>query len=67
MPKGKVKEYDANRGCGTVIDFDTGRQLTIYANDINLKKEETLQEGQEVEYELENNRHINWAVNVRIL
>jgi len=38
MSKGKVKEYNLDRGYGTVIDFDTGQQLTVYANYINLKK-----------------------------
>ena len=67
MSKGKMKEYDANRGCGVIIDFNTGQPLTVYANFISLKRGETLQAGQEVEYEIENNRHINWAINVRIL
>jgi len=50
-----------------IIDFNTGQQLIVYANHINLKKGETLKEGQEVEYEIENNRHRNWAINVRDL
>ena len=56
MSKGKVKEYNSDRGHGTVIDFDTGQQLTVYANYINLKKNEILKENQEVEYEIENHR-----------
>ena len=67
MSKGKVKEYDPNRGCGIVVDFDTGQQLTVYANYLSLKEGETLRVGQEVEYEIENNRPRNWAVNVRAL
>lgn len=67
MPKGKVKEYDVNRGYGVIVDFETGQQLTVYANYINFKKGETLQNGQEVECDIENNRHQDWAVNVRIL
>ena len=67
MSKGKVKEYDLTRGCGVIIDFGTGQQLTVYANYIKLGKGESLKEGQEVEYEIENNRHTNWAINVRIV
>jgi len=67
MSKGKVKEYNLDSGYGTVIDFDTGQQLTVYANYINLKKNEILKENQEVEYEIENHRGGDWAVNVRIL
>lgn len=67
MPKGTVKEYDPNRGYGSIVDFDTGQQFTVYANYINLRKGETLEKGQEVVYEIESNRHRNQAVNVRIL
>ena len=67
MSKGKVKEYDPNRGCGVIIDFDTGRQFIVYANYINLKIGEFLKEGQEVEYEKESSRHSDSVINVRIL
>ncbi|OGX05924.1 MAG: hypothetical protein A2Z88_02490 [Omnitrophica WOR_2 bacterium GWA2_47_8] len=66
MSKGKVKEYDSNRGYGVIIDFDSGLDLPVYANSINLKEGETLQGEQNVEYEIENNRHNNRAINVRI-
>lgn len=67
MSKGKVKEYDSSCGYGIIIDFDTGQQLTVYANYINFKKGEFLKEEKEVEYEIENNRHRNLLVNVKIL
>ena len=67
MSKGKVKEYDSNRGYGIIVDSQTGQQLAVYANYINLKKGEILKEGEEVEYEIENNRTRNWAINVKIL
>lgn len=66
MSKGNVREYDPARGCGVITDIETGQQLTVYANYISLKKDEILREGQEVEYEIENNRYRNWAINVRI-
>lgn len=67
MPKGKVKEYDVDRGCGSITDFETGQQLTVYANYICLQNRNNLKEGQAVEYEIENKRHKNWAINVRAL
>ena len=67
MSKGKVKEYDPNRGYGIIIDFDTGRHFTVYANYINLKEGEMLKEGQEVEYDKESSRHNDSVINVRIL
>lgn len=64
MSKGKVKEYDPSRGCGIIVDANTGIQLTVYGNYIRLKQGEFLQKEQEVEYEIENRI---WAVNVRAL
>ena len=60
-----MEEYDANRGCGTVVDSQTGQHLTVYANYVNLQDGEVLRKGQEVEYEIDHSRH--WAVNVGIL
>ena len=67
MSKGKVKEYDSSRGYGTIVDTDTGQELAVYANYVTLEKGSSLREGQGVEYEIENNRHQNWAINVRVL
>jgi cold shock CspA family protein len=67
MFKGKVKEYDSSRGCGVIVDYQSGQHLTVYANYIDLKKDEILKAGQEVEFDIENNRHRNWAINVTIL
>ena len=67
MSKGKVMDYDSNRGCGNIVDFDTGQHLTVYANYITFKDGETLNKGQEVSYEIENKRNEFWAINVKIL
>ena len=67
MSKGKVKEYDVTRGCGSIIDMITGQQLMVYANFLKLGEGETLNKGQEVAYDIENRRHENWAINVTVL
>lgn len=67
MPRGKVKEYDPDRGCGAIIDFETDQLLTVYANYIDFNGGIALKEGQEVEYEIKDLRHRKWAINVRIL
>lgn len=67
MSKGKVEKYDSSHGCGIIVDSLSGKRLTVYANYIDLKTGETLKEGQEVEYDIENNRPRNWAINVRAL
>ncbi|MCA9407506.1 MAG: cold shock domain-containing protein [Candidatus Omnitrophica bacterium] len=66
MPKGKVAEYDPARGYGIIIGFDSGQRLTVYANYVKLPKGENLKIGQDVEYDVESNRHTNLAVNVKI-
>ena len=66
MPQGKVKEYDSDRGYGSIIDSETGQQITVYANYIRLQDRNNLKKGQDVWYETEKNRHENWAINVRI-
>ncbi len=67
MSKGKVKTYDSNRGYGGILDFETGLLLTVYANYVLLAKGEFLQEGQDVEYQIENKRNENWAINVKVV
>lgn len=67
MSLGQVKEYDANRGYGIIVDFDTKQELTVYANYLDLRQGEILTQGQKVEYDIENNRRRNWAIHVKIL
>ena len=67
MPKGIINEYDKNRGIGNIVDSLTGQKLIIYANFLQLGQEESLAEGQEVEYEVERRQGANWAINVRFL
>jgi len=65
--KGKVKIYDSERGFGIIVDTDSGKHLTLYANNIKLKDGEILNTGQDVVYDIENKRHEHWAVNVEIM
>ena len=67
MSKGKIKEYDSKRGCGIISDHASGQELIVYANYVTLKEGELLKIGQEVEYEIENQRSDIWAVNVTVV
>ncbi|MDE1920062.1 MAG: cold shock domain-containing protein [Candidatus Omnitrophica bacterium] len=67
MSKGTVKEYNSDRGYGTIIDSATGQDLTVYANFIEFQKGQILKVGQEVEFDIEYQRSVNWAVHVRIV
>ncbi len=67
MSTGKIKEYDSRQGFGTIIDSQSGKELTVYANYVSLKLGESLKQEQEVEYDIKYDRHQSWAVNVRVL
>lgn len=67
MSKGKIKEYHAQQGYGSIIDEQTGQTLSVYANYIKLLAGDVLKPGQEVEYDIERQRNESWAINVRLL
>lgn len=67
MCKGTIKDYNEARGYGIITDTETGREYTVYANYILRKEGDLLPRGRKVEYDIENSRHQNWAVNVRVL
>ena len=66
MPFGKIIEYDACRGCGSVTDEESGQTLVFYANYLRLKKGETLIEGSQVRYDIEKNRQNRMPINIEI-
>lgn len=47
---GHVKVYDAERGVGTIVDDDTGREVRVYHSALEGVK--TLTPGQAVEFEV---------------
>lgn len=67
MAKGRVKEYDPDRGFGTIIDDDGSKEHIVYANSITLKPGEIFKKGEMVEFRIDGHRHRDWAVNVRII
>lgn len=67
MSRGKVLEYNVERGFGSIIDDESGQQLRVYANYLNLEPNQTLKKGLAVEYDVENIRNGQWVVNVKIL
>ena len=42
--------------CGVIVDDDTGRSLTFYANYLHLKHGEVLLAGQDVKFDIESDR-----------
>ncbi len=62
-----MQEYNSDRGHGIILDSETNQPIDVYANYIDLKPGQVLKEGQDVEYDILNNRSSNLAINVRIL
>ncbi len=65
MSRGRIKEYHASQGYGSIIDTQSGRTLSVYANYVKLQDGQVLTIGQEVEYDIECQRNENWAINVK--
>lgn len=66
MSTGIVKEFNSERGFGSIQDSETGRLLTVYQNYLNLEEGETLIPGQKVKFDIKSDRNGDWAVNVSI-
>jgi len=64
---GIVKEYDASRGCGIIVENGSRRDYVVFANYVYMKRGCTLIAGQDVEFELQDNLKEIWAINVRVL
>lgn len=67
MSQGKIKEFFPERGYGSIIDSQSSQLLFVYANYVQLKEGETLMVGQEVTYDVQNQRNENWAINVKVI
>ena len=66
MSRGKIKEYHASQGYGSIIDTQSGQTLSVYANYIQLVAGQVLLQGQDVEYDIERQRNESWAINVKL-
>nr|WP_274377395.1 MULTISPECIES: cold-shock protein [Marinitoga] len=64
--KGKVKWFDAKKGYGFISGED-GKDVFVHFTAITMDGFKTLEEGQEVEYEVQENEKGLQAVNVRAL
>lgn len=54
MQQGKVKWFDSEKGFGFIEPEDSGKDIFVHRNNIeNLGYDEGLQEGEEVEFEVE--------------
>ena len=63
MSKGTVKWFNNLKGFGFIID-ETGKDIFVHYSGVNMDGFKTLQEGQEVEFEVVNSEKGPQAVNV---
>ena len=63
MSKGTVKWFNNLKGFGFIID-ETGNDIFVHYSGVNMDGFKTLQEGQEVEFEVVNSEKGPQAVNV---
>lgn len=66
MLKGKVKWFDAKKGYG-FISQDDGSDVFVHFSALNMDGFRTLEEGQDVEFEVQNGTKGPQAANVSIL
>ena len=52
MARGRVKWFDAKKGFGFIVDPEVNGDIFVHFSVIQEKKFRTLDEGEEVEYEL---------------
>ena len=65
MAKGKVKWFNDSRGYGFIIPDEGGPDLFVHHTNIVAKDARSLQDGQEVEYEVGQGKKGPEATNVR--
>jgi len=64
MPKGKVKWFSNQKGYGFITSDETGKDVFVHHTAIQGEGYRTLEEGQEVEFEIENGPKGEQAKNV---
>jgi len=64
MAKGKVKWFNEKKGFG-FIQVDGGEDIFVHYSEITSNGFKTLDEGQEVEFEIRESEKGNYAANVK--
>ena len=66
MTKGKVKWFDGQKGFGFICD-EEGNDVFVHFSGLAMDGYKTLEEGQEVEFEVEKGQRGPQAVNVTVI
>jgi CspA family cold shock protein len=65
MPKGKVKWFNSTKGYGFIEPNDGGKDVFVHISAVKSAGMQDLDEGQEVEYELIENKGKTSAENLK--
>jgi CspA family cold shock protein len=65
MPKGKVKWFNSTKGFGFIEPNDGGKDVFVHISAVKSAGMQDLDEGQEVEYELIENKGKTSAENLK--
>jgi len=66
MPRGTVKWFNTQKGYGFILPQGGGRDVFVHISVVQQAGLTTLTEGQHIEYEVQNNRGKEAAVNLKI-
>jgi len=66
MPRGTVKWFNTQKGYGFILPQGGGRDVFVHISAVQQAGLTTLTEGQHIEYEVQNNRGKEAAVNLKI-
>jgi len=66
MAKGKVKWFNPTKGYGFIAPDDGGKDVFVHISAVERAGLRTLEENQQVEYEVESNRGKESAINLSV-
>lgn len=67
MSQGTVKWFNPEKGYGFVVPDDGGKDVFVHISAVEAAGLRTLEEGQKVEYELQENRGKQAAANLKVV
>lgn len=66
MATGTVKWFNTQKGYGFIVPDEGGKDIFVHISAIEKSGLRTLNEGQKVEYELQNDKGKTAAVNIKV-
>ena len=67
MSTGKLKWFNAKKGYGFITDGETNKDIFLHISDLQASGIESLQEGEDLSFDMGENRGKEKAVNVKQL